>query len=795
MKVANTNTPTMLAKLLAKENINVIVGNYTTAFFDVKNRTLGLPTWNTDSKFVSDLLVGHEVGHALHTPPDAISRFHEKIPGAPFAIGNVVEDIRIERMVRDNYPGLVYSFREGYKHFIEKDFFKLNNKDLKKFGFIDRLNLKGKIGNLMDIPLTAEEEVLYNRCVAAESYDEVLEICKDIYEFVGAEKEKNKEEENQSQGEDESEDEGEQSVGGDSEEQDDSEDTNSEAGAKETQKSEADGQGDEGDEDGNGNATDAGNDEDGNASDSDSDASPADSTKECSKIDDQSTTPGSSKGKDSFKPNYSDDTDPFESLTQNEFDSNLKDLQKNIDYGVVNSPKKEQTMSVVVPVAEVMRARQACSEYNAKMNDPRFVTHFAQFKTSTKKHIAVLIKEFERRKSAFQYSRSRESASGAINVNRLHSYKFEDQIFKSVTTLADAKSHGMVFFIDYSGSMRYTLEDVIDQTLQLVYFCKTVGIPFEVYGFTGPDDLSSYHSATTVGRDSATPFGLNIRLADSTHIFELLNSDMKKDKFELSVRELKAQVFKFNSNALCNFNIPTIYEKMSSTPLMETIIVAHDIVKTFKAKHNIQKMNTVFLTDGDGARLMLYDNNSDSRFRKSTSINKANDYMIKVHGREINFTHSSSYFNNNSSIKQLYSDLIQNLKITCGTNVLGFFVAQNQRDLKTNGIDSFIYNSNNKEDISWTAASDKFKTELRKNKKEKCLLVKGAFNYDAYFIFENTKNLNIVEENSFESDSMSTGKSFTESSVQTKLAKDFAKFTSEKRTSRVFLNKFAEIIA
>jgi hypothetical protein len=122
---------------------------------------------NIDKKFVSDLLVGHEVGHALYTPEDAVSRFHEKIPGAPFSIGNVVEDIRIERLVRDNYPGLIYSFREGYKHFIENDFFKLKNKDLKKFGFIDRLNLKGKIGNLMDIPLTPEEQVLYNRCLAA----------------------------------------------------------------------------------------------------------------------------------------------------------------------------------------------------------------------------------------------------------------------------------------------------------------------------------------------------------------------------------------------------------------------------------------------------------------------------------------------------------------------------------------------------------------------------------------------------------------------------------------------------
>ena len=773
MKVANTNTPTMLAKLLAKENINVVVGNYNTAFFDVKNRTLGLPTWNTDSKFVSDLLVGHEVGHALYTPEDAVSRFHEKIPGAPFSIGNVVEDIRIERLVRDNYPGLIYSFREGYKHFIENDFFKLKNKDLKKFGFIDRLNLKGKIGNLMDIPLTPEEQVLYNRCLAANSYEEVLEICKDIYDFVGAEKEKEKE--NQNDSEDSQSDDSQS----DDSQSEDSQSVNSEDGSEQQEQVDSDQQ-----------SSDDGNNSEGQgAADSGQDVDNTEPSPQ-----DQTSVSNSNDGKDSFKPDYSDDCDQFESQTQNEFDSNLKDLQKTIDYIVVNSPKKEQTMNVVVPVHKIMHARQTCPSYDAAMNNPEFVESYTQFKTSTKKHIAVLIKEFERRKSAFQYSRSRQSASGAINVNRLHAYKFEDQIFKSVTTLADAKSHGMVFFIDYSGSMRYTLEDVIDQTLQLVYFCKAVGIPFEVYGFTGPDDLSYYGSSQK--NDPLVSFGTNIRFADSTHIFELLNSNMKKDMFELSVRELKAQVFKFNRNTSCRFNMPTFYEKMSSTPLLEVIMVAHDIVKAFKTKHKIQKMNTVFLTDGEGGRLMLYDNSSDKEFRKTLEPSKSYnpEYKIKIHGRELTFN-TSGYYSNNASNKRFYSDLIENLKITCGTNVLGFFVAQNQRDLKTNGIDSFIYNSNNKDSVTWAEASQTFKTELRKNKKEKCLLVKGAFNYDAYFIFENTKNLNIVEENSFESDSLSSGKSFNEASVQTKLAKDFAKFTSEKRTSRVFLNKFAEIIA
>jgi hypothetical protein len=39
------------------------------------------------------------------------------------------------------------------------------------------------------------------------------------------------------------------------------------------------------------------------------------------------------------------------------------------------------------------------------------------------------------------------------------------------------------------------------------------------------------------------------------------------------------------------------------------------------------------------------------------------------------------------------------------------------------------------------------------------------------------------------------GKNLTESSSQNKLARDFTKFNTEKKVSRVFLNKFAEFIA
>ena len=57
-----------LAKLLATENLTVEHRQVTTAYFDVEKRILCLPIWKTASNTVYDLLVGHEVGHALYTP-------------------------------------------------------------------------------------------------------------------------------------------------------------------------------------------------------------------------------------------------------------------------------------------------------------------------------------------------------------------------------------------------------------------------------------------------------------------------------------------------------------------------------------------------------------------------------------------------------------------------------------------------------------------------------------------------------------------------------------------------------
>ena len=180
--IAN-NSKSILAKLLAKENITIVHGNYRTAFFDVEKRTLGLPLWN-NLEDVYDLLVGHEVGHALETPPEGWHDADVEIPGCPRSYINVVEDVRIEKLIQRRYPGLVSCFKRGYQKLYDDDFFGVNEiPELTSdyVNLIDRINLKAKLRELITVEFTNSERDLVNEVFAVETWEDVLEACRKLY--------------------------------------------------------------------------------------------------------------------------------------------------------------------------------------------------------------------------------------------------------------------------------------------------------------------------------------------------------------------------------------------------------------------------------------------------------------------------------------------------------------------------------------------------------------------------------------------------------------------------------------
>jgi len=201
----------LLARLLASEGIDVVHdAKATTAAFDVKNRQLILPAWESMSNELYDMFVGHEVGHALFTPYDAkkeeLSTHQGEWCATAQEIGgdnyghiaqqylNIIEDARIERMMKDKFPGLRRDFVVAYNNLLESDFFQLKNNPAMTRLFVDRANLHFKIGvsgqRDLKIEFSEREQILINRMASTQTWEEVVQLTRDVFEYEREEMEK-----------------------------------------------------------------------------------------------------------------------------------------------------------------------------------------------------------------------------------------------------------------------------------------------------------------------------------------------------------------------------------------------------------------------------------------------------------------------------------------------------------------------------------------------------------------------------------------------------------------------------
>ncbi len=133
-----------LARLLATENLIVEHKKVDTAQFNTHTRVLTLPMWNTASNFVYDMLVAHEVGHALFTP--SVMWKKDEYENLPHGYVNIVEDARIEKLMKNKFAGLNRDFYKGYEELNASDFFELNDKNINDMKFIDKIYLYFKLG-------------------------------------------------------------------------------------------------------------------------------------------------------------------------------------------------------------------------------------------------------------------------------------------------------------------------------------------------------------------------------------------------------------------------------------------------------------------------------------------------------------------------------------------------------------------------------------------------------------------------------------------------------------------------
>ena len=126
IKLETMKDKSTLVKLLAEEDVTVSYQSVPTASFNVETREVILPIWKDKSEDVMDMMSLHEVGHALYTPMDLMEKGKEKKVSHSFL--NVLEDVRIEKMIQDKYLGSRKVFKKAYKELISKDSLVLKTK-------------------------------------------------------------------------------------------------------------------------------------------------------------------------------------------------------------------------------------------------------------------------------------------------------------------------------------------------------------------------------------------------------------------------------------------------------------------------------------------------------------------------------------------------------------------------------------------------------------------------------------------------------------------------------------------
>jgi len=676
-----------LAKLLATENVLVEQRNVQTAYFNLKDRTLVIPTLKDNfSDELFDLFIGHEVGHALHTPEQG---WHDSIVdvGIRRSILNVCEDVRIEKLIRRKYPGLKWAFVKAYNKLIEMDFFGIEGQDINEMKFVDRLNLHSKCGVAMNVQFHNETELeLLHEAENTETWEEVVEVAKKIQEYTKSEVDEKKEEE---------------------------QDEEYGLGKPEDD----DGQSFEGDKE-------AGTDEE------------------------------SADGYESQEPSELD------SETDNSFREKEKSLYKNDRFSkekIYGNIPKLPMDEIIVDYKELYAGIRRDSEKLKTLNDDyysKFVvneSNFQEFRKQSLKTVSYLVKEFELRRNADQLKRASVAKTGELNMNKIFSYQFSEDIFKRLTVVPNGKSHGLVMFLDWSGSMDRVLHDTIKQLLTLVLFCKKVMIPFEVYAFT-----DRYGHTNVNGFFEKPSTESWVKDGDiCVHYFRLMNifsSRMNSRELSYAASAMLSRIY---MGHYCYAGIT-----LGGTPLNESIIAAMDIIPEFRKKYKLQVVNTVFMTDGEGHYLSEVKNGRNNSY--STHI------VVRDKETRAEAISSNTYGSNNSA------GYLSILKQKTGCNLIGFRITSS-REVK-----SFLRNNFTDDIVTNRLNVDKVTGLFRKNKYY--TLVDGCF--DEWYI---------IKDDSLDTDEVEM-EQVTNTSTKS-LVKVFKNYTKNKLENKLVLNSFIRLIS
>lgn len=707
----------MLAKLLATEDIIVEHKKVATACFNVHTRVLTLPLWEKASNNVYDLLVSHECGHSIFTP-DCDWNIDRKIP---VQYVNVVEDARIEKLMKRKYAGLAKTFYNGYNELNDDDFFSLENEEIPSFNLADRANLFFKVGNFHSIFFTEEEYVIIDLIASTETFADTLNAAEALYNYC---KEKNKKIRTPNI---------------------DNLETNNEIG-------------------GSGNM-------------------PMENSlpdEEIVENKQQETTEPSleSEGSSSMSSSLKELDDILDVKTDTSLSERIQELNGNASGESVYLEVPSVNLSTIV--VSNKNVHKCCDHYYATL--PEYYANidfnsvpdseFNSFKISAQKEVNYLVKEFECKKSASQYARSSISRTGILDTTKLHTYKFNEDLFKKVNVIPDGKNHGLIFVCDWSGSMGPVMLDTIKQMFQLVWFCKKVQIPFDVYAFTTEwwnmphiNDNGTISFPTDHYEKRENLFSVH----PNFNMLNILTSGISNRELDRQMKNIWKVGIRYSKST--DVPIPPILE-LSGTPLNEAIISLFEIIPDFKKRTRAEKVNVVILTDGESNNAYRHREVTRTFEDESKSFIGIGNvpYGSYLRDRKTGNTYHISKSNSHETVAVTVT-LLRNLSDRFDQeNIIGFRVCGN-RDFGTHLRRYIGYNNSNLEQVL-----------MKQWKKDKAVSLPNS-GYKKYFTLSASS---LSQDSEFKVD---------DDASKSQIKNAFKKSLGAKKTNKKILSQFIELVA
>ena len=310
------------------------------------------------------------------------------------------------------------------------------------------------------------------------------------------------------------------------------------------------------------------------------------------------------------------------------------------------------------------------------------------------------------------------------------------------------------------------MQDTIKQLYNLVWFCRKVSIPFEVYAFT--NEWIRHGEEIVHSRYEKNEY--NFAVDDTFSLLNLLSSKVNAKTLEHQMINIWRLGCYFNRSYHSYYTTPQQLN-LSGTPLNEAILCLHKILPQFQKENNVQKVQCIILTDGEANHLPYHkmvtryryrDGEESSPYMGMRRINPATSFL---RDRKVGKTYKFGW-----NYCDFTSALITNLKDRFPTvNFIGIRLLENRDSMR---FAKMYYREYSKE----------FEVIKRDWKKQKSYVIHNS-GYDAYFAMSSS---NLADDAEFDVEDDAT---------KAQIKRAFVKSLKTKKLNKKVLGEFISLVA